>query len=120
MLRFLWKCVLEVLPPTCATVAAGILLSAYHEHALPLQDVIDPRASFERVQAPDGGKQQQAVIAPQVQSEHATEPAGIDSKVPAPGSDARRGLRALAAAHGNRACHPLWCPCRVTIQRQDL
>ena len=88
MLRFLWKCVLEVLPPTCATVVAGILLSAYHEHALPLQNVIDPRASFERVQAPDGGKQQQAVIAPQVQSEHATEPAGIDSKVSMPGSDA--------------------------------
>ena len=90
MLRFLWKCVLEVLPPTCATVAAGILLSAYHEHALPLQDVIDPRASFERIAAPapEGGKQQQAVIAPQVQSERATEPAGVDSKAPAPGSDA--------------------------------
>jgi hypothetical protein len=90
MLRFLWKCVLEVLPPTCATVVAGILLSAYHEHALPLQNVIDPRASFERVAVPasEGGKQQQAVIAPQIQSERATDPAGIDSKAPAPGADA--------------------------------
>ena len=90
MLRFLWKCVLEVLPPTCATVVAGILLSAYHEHALPLQNAIDPRASFESVAvpAPEGGKQQQAVIAPQVQSERATDPAGIDSKAPAPGFDA--------------------------------
>jgi hypothetical protein len=89
MLKFLWKCVLEVLPPTCATVVAGILLSAYHEHALPLQDVIDPRASFERVAgpAPEGAKQLQAVIAPQVRSEPATDPAGIDSKAPAPGFD---------------------------------
>jgi hypothetical protein len=88
MLRFLWKCVLEVLPPTCATVVAGILLSAYHEHALPLQNVIDPRGSFDRVPAPEGDKQQQAVIAPRVQSERATEPAGIDSRGPTPGSDA--------------------------------
>jgi hypothetical protein len=90
MLRFLWKCVLEVLPPTCATVVAGILLSAYHEHALPLQDVIDPRISFERVAAPapEGGKQQQAVIAPEVASERATDPGGLDSKAPALGSEA--------------------------------
>jgi hypothetical protein len=89
MFKFLWKCVLEVLPPTCATVVAGILLSAYHEHALPLQDVIDPRASFEHVAAPapEGAKQLQAVIAPQVRSEPATDPAGIDSKAPAPGFD---------------------------------
>jgi len=86
MLRFLWKCVLEVLPPTCATVVAGILLSAYHDHILPLQDVIDPRSSFEHVAAPvpEGGKLQQADIA--VPSERAADPAGIDSK--APGSDA--------------------------------
>jgi hypothetical protein len=89
MLRFLWKCVLEVLPPTCATVVAGILLSAYHDHILPLQDVIDPVSSFGHVADPvlEGGKQEQAVIA-QVPSERAADPAGIDSKAPAPGSAA--------------------------------
>ena len=94
MLRFLWKCVLEVLPPTCATVVAGILLSAYHDHILPLQDVIDPRSSFGPVAAPvpEGGKQQQAVVAPQVPSERAADPAGIDSKAPASGSDANSSM----------------------------
>jgi hypothetical protein len=86
MLRFLWKCVLEVLPPTCATVVAGILLSAYHDHILALQDVIDPRASVEQVTAPAtaGDKQPQAVIAPEVRSERPTEPAQIADKSPAP------------------------------------
>jgi hypothetical protein len=102
MLRFLWKCVLEVLPPTCATVVAGILLSAYHEHALPLENVIDPRVSFERVAAPapEGGKQQQAVIAPQVRSEPASDPARIDRKASAPGSNANS---AAAPAEGSAA-----------------
>ena len=86
MLRFLWKCVLEVLPPTCATVVAGILLSAYHEHIIALQNVIDPRASLEQVAAPasEGSKQPQALIAPEVRSERASETAQSGDKSPLP------------------------------------
>jgi hypothetical protein len=86
MLRFLWKCVLEVLPPTCATVVAGILLSAYHEHIVALQNVIDPRASVEQVAAPasEDGKRPQAVIAPEVRAERAADPAQSGDKSPAP------------------------------------
>jgi hypothetical protein len=88
MLRFLWKCVLEVLPPTCATVVAGILLSAYHDHIVALQNVIDPRASLEQAAAlaSDGGKQPQAVIAPEVRSERAADPAPSGDKSPAAGA----------------------------------
>lgn len=48
MLRVFWKLVLEVLPPACATVLAGILLSAYRDHLIPLQTIIDPRTSVEQ------------------------------------------------------------------------
>jgi hypothetical protein len=86
MLRFLWKCVLEVLPPTCATVVAGILLSAYHEHIVALQNVIDPRASLEQVAAPasEGSKQPQALTASEVRSERAGESAQSGDKSPLP------------------------------------
>jgi hypothetical protein len=97
MLRFLWKCVLEVLPPTCATVVAGILLSAYHEHIIGLQSIIDPRASPEQVAtpAPEGSKQQQAVVvAPQVPVERAAEPVETAGKSPTPGPDANSPMPA--------------------------
>jgi hypothetical protein len=97
MLRFLWKCVLEVLPPTCATVVAGILLSAYHEHIIGLQSIIDPRASLEQVAtpAPEGSKQQQAVVvAPQVPAERAAEPVETGGKSPTPGPDANSPMPA--------------------------
>jgi hypothetical protein len=102
MLRFLWKCVLEVLPPTCATVVAGILLSAYHDHIVALQNVIDPRASLEQVAAPasEGSKQPQAVIAPEVRSERAGDPAQSGDKFPLPGAHVNPPT---AAPEGDRA-----------------
>jgi hypothetical protein len=89
MLRVLWKCVLEVLPPTCATVVAGLLLSAYHDHIAALQSIIDPRASLEEVAnpTPEGSKQQQAIIAPQVQVESPAIPAESGGKSSAPAAD---------------------------------
>jgi hypothetical protein len=90
MLRFLWKCVLEVLPPTCATVVAGMLLSAYHEHIVGLQGIIDPRASLEQVAtpAPEVSKQQQAVV------ERPAELVETGGKSPTPGPDADSPLPA--------------------------
>jgi len=72
-------------------VVAGILLSAYHEHIIGLQSIIDPRASLEQVAtpAPEGSKQPQAVVvAPQVPAERAAEPVEIGGKSPTPGPDA--------------------------------
>src|SRR5947209_6909971 len=43
MLRSLSKFVLEVLPSACATVIAGVLLSAWHGHFVTRQDIVDPR-----------------------------------------------------------------------------
>jgi hypothetical protein len=110
MLRFLWKCVLEVLPPTCATLVAGILLSAYHEHVAALQNVIDPRASLEQVAAPASeGDKPQAVIAPEIRSERADDPALSGDKSAPPGAHvnsptpAPEGDRADGAASDTKA-----------------
>jgi hypothetical protein len=102
MLRLLWKFVLEVIPPACGTVVAGVLLSAYNDHLLPLQHIIDPRTSLEQVATPaaEGGDQRQAAIAPRVESERSAGATQIDSKSPAPGPDANAPAR---AGDGNSA-----------------
>jgi len=57
MLRSLSKFILEVLPSACATVIAGVLLSAYHGHFVTKQDIVDPRPAAEENAAPSGAEQ---------------------------------------------------------------
>jgi len=93
MIRVFWKLVLEVLPPACATVLAGILLSVYRDHLIPLQNIIDPRTSVEQAAPPatDGADLRPTSV--RVLPEYAASPAQNDGKSPAPGANvqAREG-----------------------------